>query len=593
MIEDSLGLRIYQFKRTESERRLAKTLENMKEAEMLRREIAPHLKFLKKQVERVNEGRELREQLIGLYREYLKREEVYVQERIRMASERKALPMNELQSIDKEIAEKRTFIANERGSDVQAQAILEVESKLRSARNRKEEISRHIGRVEGMIEFEDKRLKKKSDALSRVEEVKVDLREIQELSNTIERELEVYEHGSDLSELHVALLRVRTAVRDFLNFHRSQHGPRELSADDYLEIHHLREEKSTRENELTEVMQVLEVLDGEYVSMRSNLESEKERSHDAERELFTLMSKRSSLQAQVDRSLAEEANLGRERRNLEEELTEAGILLGRSVLDFSAVIIDTQEIMDESRDRQEDRRRKIERGKIRLEDIGAQGGEELVREYEETKERDAFLGREMEDLVKTADQLRDLILELNGKIETEFKSGVKKINKEFGKFFVMMFGGGVAELRIVAIEKRKKKDELAVALSDTSRDTAPEDEEGIDVHIALPHKKIRGLQMLSGGERALTSIALVFAVSQVNPPPFMVLDETDAALDEANSRRYGDMIESLATCSQLVVVTHNRETMSRASVLYGVTMGADAASKLLSIEFDEAVKVAK
>ena len=99
--------------------------------------------------------------------------------------------------------------------------------------------------------------------------------------------------------------------------------------------------------------------------------------------------------------------------------------------------------------------------------------------------------------------------------------------------------------------------------------------------------------MLSGGERALTSIALIFAVSQVNPPPFLVLDETDAALDEANSKKYGDMVATLAKYSQLIVITHNRETMSRAGIIYGVTMGSDAISKLLSIKFEEAEQLAK
>jgi chromosome segregation protein len=99
--------------------------------------------------------------------------------------------------------------------------------------------------------------------------------------------------------------------------------------------------------------------------------------------------------------------------------------------------------------------------------------------------------------------------------------------------------------------------------------------------------------MLSGGERALTSIALIFAMSQVNPPPFIILDETDAALDEANSRKYGDMIENLSKYSQLILITHNRETMSRAGVIYGITMGNDGVSKVLSIQFDEAVAVAK
>lgn len=99
--------------------------------------------------------------------------------------------------------------------------------------------------------------------------------------------------------------------------------------------------------------------------------------------------------------------------------------------------------------------------------------------------------------------------------------------------------------------------------------------------------------MLSGGERALTSIALVFAVSLVNPPPFIILDETDAALDESNSRKYGDLVEMLAKHSQLILITHNRETMSRAGVIYGVTMGSNGVSKLLSISFDQAVEVAK
>ena len=109
----------------------------------------------------------------------------------------------------------------------------------------------------------------------------------------------------------------------------------------------------------------------------------------------------------------------------------------------------------------------------------------------------------------------------------------------------------------------------------------------------MPHKKVKELHAFSGGERSLTSIALLFAMSQVNPPPFLVLDETDAALDEANSRKYGDMLEKLSKHSQLIVVTHNRETMSRAGILYGVTIGSNEASKLLSVKFEEATQIAK
>ena len=97
--------------------------------------------------------------------------------------------------------------------------------------------------------------------------------------------------------------------------------------------------------------------------------------------------------------------------------------------------------------------------------------------------------------------------------------------------------------------------------------------------------------MLSGGERALTSIALLFAMSFVNPPPFLVLDETDAALDEANSQRYGAMLRNLSDKTQLIVITHNRQTMKEAGVLYGVTMGSDGISRLLSLKFEEVAEV--
>ena len=127
-------------------------------------------------------------------------------------------------------------------------------------------------------------------------------------------------------------------------------------------------------------------------------------------------------------------------------------------------------------------------------------------------------------------------------------------------------------------------------------DTMPEVEElyaGLSISVSLPRKKVRGLEVLSGGERALTSIALIFSMSQVNPPPFLILDETDAALDEANSKRYADMVRELASKSQLIVITHNRSTMAAAGELYGVTMDSSGVSKVLSVKLEEAARVAK
>ena len=153
-----------------------------------------------------------------------------------------------------------------------------------------------------------------------------------------------------------------------------------------------------------------------------------------------------------------------------------------------------------------------------------------------------------------------------------------------------MFDGGAASLiraggtrKPVVSDDDSDFDDGEKPTMENADEERPEYVEGIDISLSIPRKRVKSLVMLSGGERALTSIALIFAMSSVNPPPFLILDETDAALDESNSRRYGDMVAALAKKSQLVLITHNRETMSRAGVLYGVTMGNDGVSKVLSV----------
>jgi chromosome segregation protein len=258
-------------------------------------------------------------------------------------------------------------------------------------------------------------------------------------------------------------------------------------------------------------------------------------------------------------------------------------------------VVTNQGIADESRQTQRDRRRELEKMKIRLEELGG-ANSDIEKEYKEVKQRDEFLVHEVADLEASVSKLEELIAELVAQLDEQFVAGIDKIDTEFSRFFALMFGGGEAKLlRVKPTVKKKKKaeDEFGEEIEIDEDVEDEEAQEGIELDVKLPNKRVKGLDMLSGGERALTSIALIFAMSQVNPPLFIILDETDAALDEANSRRYGDMIEALAEKSQLILITHNRETMSRAGILYGVTMGGDGVSKLLSVKFDEAVAVAK
>jgi chromosome segregation protein len=313
-----------------------------------------------------------------------------------------------------------------------------------------------------------------------------------------------------------------------------------------------------------------------------------------DKEYYEAANKKESIEMRIRNLADEESRMVFRRESFENELREGVALLGSDMPTYTASSDGSHE-QTLSQQEQDDIKRKIERVKIKLEESGGLGGSDTLKEYETTKERDEFLGHELSDLEQSIAELRKLIADLKVRLDADFKTGIEKINDSFATFFSLMFGGGSASLSLSVEHKRKKKDDeddMEEVLK-TTEENDMEFERGIDIHVSLPQKKVKELGMLSGGERSLTSIALLFAMSQVNPPPFLVLDETDAALDEANSRRYGDMIESLSRVSQLVVVTHNRETMSRAGILYGVTVGADGGSKLLSIKFEDATEYAK
>ena len=181
--------------------------------------------------------------------------------------------------------------------------------------------------------------------------------------------------------------------------------------------------------------------------------------------------------------------------------------------------------------------------------------------------------------------------ELSEKIKKEFEGSLEKINREFEKFFTVMFGGGSAKLKILKPNLDKPQDEgeegAAITLSEVEQDILVEENNGIEIDVKLPRKKITSLDVLSGGERSLVGIAAVFAMISVSPPPFLVLDEVDAPLDERNAKRFAEMLKEFSKHTQFIVITHNRATMESADVLYGVTLDEDGTSKIVSMKFEE------
>ncbi len=189
-----------------------------------------------------------------------------------------------------------------------------------------------------------------------------------------------------------------------------------------------------------------------------------------------------------------------------------------------------------------------------------------VEQYREQSARYEELSRQQEDLCKAMDDLNKIIDELNEKMRVQFVEQFALVNESFGKVFSHLFGGGQAELRLA-----DPKDPLNCA---------------IDVVAQPPGKKLQMLSLLSGGERALTAIAILFAMLTVRPAPFCILDEIDAALDEANVANFADFLDDFSQKTQFVVVTHRKGTMERCHGLYGVSMEEKGVSKIVSVKLD-------
>jgi chromosome segregation protein len=271
-------------------------------------------------------------------------------------------------------------------------------------------------------------------------------------------------------------------------------------------------------------------------------------------------------QAQLDYSRQREA-MDALRRRIEDDMGlvtleyEANVS-GPTPLPFEGmveqlpVITELPAVIDES----------ITRQRAQLRRMGAINPDAQV-EYNSVLERYQFLTTQVADLRKADSSLREVIAELDGLMKRDFTKTFNAVASEFRLMFTRLFGGGSA--RLVLFDEENPQ------------------ESGIDIEARLPGRREQGLSLLSGGERSLAAAALVFALLKVSPTPFCVMDEVDAMLDEANVGRFVSLLRELSHDTQFILITHNRNTVQAADVIYGVTMGQDSISQLISLKLDE------
>lgn len=576
MLEDALGLKVYEFKKQEAERKLEKTEENIAQVNSLRRELAPHLRFLEKQVEKLERADELRQELVSLAQTYFAIEDRYLEHEKKTAAEHKRAAAERLAAASAELAviEERATTDAEGASRLAS--VRSAESDIERITSERSQLARELGRVEGALAA----AKERSAKVAREPYAKVPREDLSALAEEIEKQAA---QATAPEAALAALVAIRAAIRAFVS--RYVAPTDDLLAEEERAVLSLERERIELAAKDAALAEKLEGMRSALARSREALTAHDETGRELRRRILDLAQKKAHEEGEVVRLEARERELTFFSESLEREKGEALAVTGTGAVSYEPLA----ELPNEVRSVQEDRKRVLERMKIRLEESGGTG-EDIRQEHKEVSERETFLAKELEDLASSSAGLRELINELDTELSKHFSDGLAKVNASFSEYFGLMFGGGSARLALEEPEEPEEGDELSHEEDDMAK---PEKKTGIEIAVNLPKKKVRSLMQLSGGERALTSIALIFAMSQVNPPPFLILDETDAALDEANSRRYGDMIENLAKRSQLIVITHNRETMSRAGILYGVTMGGDGVSKLLSVKFDEAVAVAK
>jgi chromosome segregation protein len=188
-----------------------------------------------------------------------------------------------------------------------------------------------------------------------------------------------------------------------------------------------------------------------------------------------------------------------------------------------------------------------------------------LEEYNEISERHGFLETQRKDLLESIENTQNTIREIDTLSRQKFQEAFERINENFQRTFRKLFGGGNAFMRLT--------DEANLA------------ESGIDVVASPPGKKLQNVLLLSGGEKAMTALALLVGIFQYQPSPFCILDEVDAPLDEANIGRFTDLVREMSVQTQFVLITHSKKTMSIAPVMYGVTMQEPGVSKLVSVRF--------
>jgi chromosome segregation protein len=554
MIEEVLGLREYRLKKEQSERQLASSLINMEKVKAMLDELAPHLKFLRKQKHRFEKRSEIEVALRALEDAHFGARVHALTLQVRETDAPFAELARKLHAKEEEV-KKLEHARDEfsRGTSREAD-IVKLRGARRAAEERRRALERDLARLEVEEEIEAKRAEQMEKSAG-------------ELGVILKRAAGELRRILSLGDIAVMRAAIETLAREIEKGFANEADNRSTYAERLAKA---REELAKLEQDLT----AYEKSELEFLA------AERAATEAFKSQMEALEAKKNELRA-LERA-HEEKTFARERLSLQmDELRHAWAVTGRTASELEKLPVPSEAPED-------DAERKMLRMRGELAAIG-EIDHALVSEASETESRYEFLSREYDDIIKATRDLRKLIEDLEEKIHSDFKKAFREVNESFNTYFRLMFGGGKAHLKLTkppALPVEASAEEGAEVTVEVKEEKDPELMAGVEIDLSLPKKKITSLDMLSGGEKSLVSLAALFALISVSPPPFLVLDEIDAPLDEDNARRFAELVKEFAKRTQFIIVTHNRATMEAADVLYGVTMEDDGVSKVLSLKLE-------
>lgn len=599
MLEEALGLKIYHYRITESAKKLEKSRGHLREVRLLARELEPHLKYLKKQVEKLDQAENTRATLVSRTANFNNQYQDFITLERSKIEQSKNILDDEFLKLEEEEKSFAHFEVTTPEAESLAKENLLKELSLLEQEER--EFTRTSGKIEAGIERIERELNKIKNTPQKTVPTSIATNRVHGLLSKLRQLLGGASSQSSVSGFLDLVREVETELHSFEEELMMVGNEIVDTTDLVAEFEQLKQELTEIEEKLGLVARERSRVQKEMSDLELLGRERLEASRDNERKIGVIKGRKAELTGQISMLMRRMDDLVFQQENYARIVLEITELAGD--LDTQEQVADLPKIENFNQEMRE-----LDRLKIKFEELGGGVGIEARTEFESTQERKEFLEKEILDSETACGELDKLLGELNEKLEKEFTSGLSKINGAFHTFFINMFGGGGAEVRLVPLKSRKSRMTQSLRGDESTEPESYEPSEeteilendddepveyGVEVRVQLPRKRVQDLTMLSGGERSLTSIALLFALSQVNPPPFVVLDETDAALDESNSRKYGAMLRELSQKAQLMVVTHNRETMVSAHQLFGVTLGTDGASQVLSVKLDQAEKYAK